>query len=475
MVFVLSTASSQETALPGPQCQDFASSYKLSAEQISRANISQATAYNVEIALNFERSNWATNSVTVDPFYRVDTTWSSSALPGTLFTIENVTNTSLYTLPASVSLSRITYQTLALNGTTTPTSAYILWPYIPRSFTNISGHPIIGWAHGTSGIFPECAPSHIRNLWYQYSAPFTMALQGYVVVAPDYAGLGIGRTSRNHGTLIKHPYLLSFSQAHDLLYAVKAAQAAFPSLSQSFVTVGHSQGGGAVWAAATLSANMSHLSGYLGTVAASPTPAGTAYLEILSKVAPGGLPVSLYLAYGIQAAYEGVDGREIFTSEGLQRLALFQELRGCSSVATLLFEMHKTPWVTPNISAHWAARAFAAAGDYSAKAIGVPMLVLQGLSDETVLPAWTQESVERTCAAFPGSALDLVAFEGVTHVPVMYAGQRIWLDWVADRFNGVPVEGGCRTSTIKGMREKGDYLAEFNYFLEPVTEAYQVA
>ncbi|GME49307.1 putative secretory lipase, partial [Neofusicoccum parvum] len=263
--FLCAGTTSQETALPGPQCQDFASSFALSASQISRANISNITAHNVEIAINFERSNWATNSVTTDPFYRIPSNWSSSLPPGTLLTVENVTNTSLYTLPASVSLSRITYQTETLNGTAIPTSAYILWPYLARTFPLHPGLPVIGWGHGTSGMLAECAPSHIRNLWYQYSAPFTMALQGYVVVAPDYAGLGISTTttaSTAHPSppdadgrpAIPHPWLAAPAQAADILHAVAAAQAAFPRLSRAFVVAGHSQGGSAAWAAAALRA-----------------------------------------------------------------------------------------------------------------------------------------------------------------------------------------------------------------------------
>lgn len=61
-------------------------------------------------------------------------------------------------------------------------------------------------------------------------------------------------------------------------------------------------------------------------------------------------------------------------------------------------------------------------------------------------------------------------------MPVMYAGQRVWLDWVAERFEGRAVEAGCSRRRVRGAREEeGAYLAEFNYFLEPVTAGYQVA
>jgi predicted alpha/beta hydrolase len=84
----------------------------------------------------------------------------------------------------------------------------------------------------------QCAPSHIRNLWYQYSAPYTLARQGYAVVAPDYAGLGVNRTAE--GKFVLHQYTANPAGANDIFFAVEAAQSAFPELSKHFVTMGHS-------------------------------------------------------------------------------------------------------------------------------------------------------------------------------------------------------------------------------------------
>lgn len=226
--------------------------------------------------------------------------------------MKNVTNTSLYTLPAAVSLSRITYQTVTLNGTSIPASAYILWPYLPRTFRNITGHPVIGWAHGTSGVLPECAPSHIRNLWYQYSGPYIMALQGYVVVAPDYAGLGVGNASPSSGAPpILHPYLSSASHAHDLVHAIAAAQSAFPSLSASFVTIGHSQGGGTTWALTTTTNTTPPNRNHLGAVAASPPPAGPSFLALLAAAARSNTALGPYLAAGLAAAFGAPDRKSV--------------------------------------------------------------------------------------------------------------------------------------------------------------------
>jgi hypothetical protein len=164
------------------------STFSLSQEQILAAGLDNVTAHNTDLAARFERTNWAGNSVSKDSFYEPPSN-SSYLPPGSLLSVEYNTNTSLYTLPASVALSRILFQSETINGSAVPASAYVLWPYMPREDPHSPGKfAVVGWAHGTSGCLGECAPSHFRNLWYQYTAPYQLALQGYVVVAPDYAG-----------------------------------------------------------------------------------------------------------------------------------------------------------------------------------------------------------------------------------------------------------------------------------------------
>lgn len=82
-------------------------------------------------------------------------------------------------------------------------------------------------------------------VWYGDAAPFTLALAGYAVVAPDYAGLGVSRTWDNSSSPIPHEYLASPAGGQDALYALRAAREAFEGkLSEDFVVMGHSQGGG---------------------------------------------------------------------------------------------------------------------------------------------------------------------------------------------------------------------------------------
>ncbi|KAK6409935.1 hypothetical protein LTR95_018257, partial [Oleoguttula sp. CCFEE 5521] len=114
----------------------FNSSYHLTPKQIQAANLSTALVGQVELALNFERSNNAGSLTQFDPFYDLPNGVNQSNLPpyGSILKVEQYTNTTYYTLPATLSMSRFLYVSETLNGSRVVSSAYVLWPYQPRKF-----------------------------------------------------------------------------------------------------------------------------------------------------------------------------------------------------------------------------------------------------------------------------------------------------------------------------------------------------
>jgi hypothetical protein len=170
-----------------PQSNTWNSTFVLSEEQIARAALTNDAAEGVHAAIRFEQTNWAGGSAASNTFYTPPP--NATTLPaGSLLSVETQTNTSLYTLPPDTALSRILYQSETANGSTIPASAYVLWPWMPRQDPRTGKLAVVGWAHGASGCLGECAPSNMRSLYSHYSAPYILALQGYVVVAPDFAG-----------------------------------------------------------------------------------------------------------------------------------------------------------------------------------------------------------------------------------------------------------------------------------------------
>ena len=121
--------------------------------------------------------------------------------------------------------------------------------------------PVIAWTHGTWGTATQCAPSQSAGS-FEATPAVDAVRDGYVVVAPDYPGLG------NPGA---HPYLVGATTARSVLDGVRAARA-LPGASAGprFAVWGESQGGhAALWTGQLAGAEGSDLQ-LLGVAAAAP-------------------------------------------------------------------------------------------------------------------------------------------------------------------------------------------------------------
>ncbi|MCJ1479575.1 hypothetical protein MMC13_008261 [Lambiella insularis] len=452
-----------------PQTDTFNSNFTISASQLQQAGLSAEQGDNVAVALNFERSNWATGSVNTDDFYSVPSN-TSDATAGTLLKLQLDAGTSNFTVPTGTALSRIMFQSKNLNGSLVPASAYILWPYTP--YTAQDGKfRVVAWAHGSSGCFGDCAPSHLRTLAYHFFAPFTMALQGYVVVAPDYAGLGVDTDS--NGNTVPNEFGSNPSHANDLFYAVQAAQSAFSQLSKYFVVVGHSEGGGAAWGAAQRQV-LQPVDGYLGAVAAAPA---TRVVDIARAEGIFGGFGAICAIPVTMSVFPSSSLSGLLTPAGGARFDLFQQLQGCNSVSEELFldlilagDLFQPDWEDG-----FYAQEYQNLTHVGGQQISGPLLVLQGTADLSVSPNITTQAVDATCQLFPQSQVDYLIFPGVTH-SIMWAAQHTYLDWINDRFNGVFGYGqGCHTVTMENAMAALSYQGTQSWFMEFATESYETA
>jgi pimeloyl-ACP methyl ester carboxylesterase len=467
----LSSFTSAQSLPTEPQNDTWNSSYHLTTQQITSANLSAHLADAVALALNFERTNRAGGPVSSDPFYTsLPAPNSSNSAPGSLLRVEPYTNTSLYTLPPGVALSRFIYMTRTSNDTIVPASAYILWPFTPRTFPSSSNSstsnadplPIVVWAHGYSGESASCAPSSSRVLHQDFQAPFTLALQGYVVVAPDFSGLGVSHTHSGQ-EILQQGLTAGAGHGDDLLFAVPAARAAFPDeLGNSpFVLMGHSTGSKASWGAASnlalLSAQSQNNSqsaqelqlvskGYLGAVAVSPWQ--PPYLQLpLSEEAKIPNALSIYTSVNIAGDLRAANGDNFNISSFLndQALAyynLIYELGGCIAThQTLLFlgdpiqDVFQDDWYdVPEYLEY--AKSITNAG----LPVKGPMLVLQATGDPLSNATIAQQQVNETCGAFTDVVIEYVEYNITGHSDVLFAAQTRWLAWIEERFKAAAAE-----------------------------------
>lgn len=142
-----------------------------------------------------------------------------------------------------------------------PATGFIGIPY--ASFRPDGKYPVIAYAHGTSGVSRGCGPSSSPKL-YDYNTWSILTRNGYAVVAPDYSGLG--------NNYIEHEYVSFPAQANDVYYGMVAARQAFPNIfTDDWASIGHSQGGGAVWKLSESTLLKSGTAGnHVGTVSLAP-------------------------------------------------------------------------------------------------------------------------------------------------------------------------------------------------------------
>ncbi|WP_289353569.1 alpha/beta hydrolase family protein [Acinetobacter baumannii] len=130
------------------------------------------------------------------------------------------------------SIKVMTYNMTNVQGKTTTATAMVLFP---KAIQPKDGYRVVVWEHGTVGVGDGCAPSkNAINPRFKILAE-TLLAAGYVIIAPDYEGLG---------TPGVHPYLNLSSEAKSALAAVKAAKEHYGTqLKGDWMSIGQSQGG----------------------------------------------------------------------------------------------------------------------------------------------------------------------------------------------------------------------------------------
>lgn len=208
-------------------------------------------------------------------------------------------------LTEASSIKVMTYLMPNVQGKSSKATAMVIFP---KTAKPQNGWKVVVWAHGTTGIGDACAPSN-NALNERFELLANSLLQaGYVIVAPDYEGLG---------TAGIHPYLNLASAAKSAEYAVQAAHEKYGSdLNKSWMSVGQSQGGHASLAIAEYS-NLN--ADYKGAVATAPASSlGYIITEVaplaIAQIAAGektgaypvGASIAVYSELLAYAAYTGV-------------------------------------------------------------------------------------------------------------------------------------------------------------------------
>ncbi|TGO24541.1 hypothetical protein BPAE_0100g00090 [Botrytis paeoniae] len=364
-------------------------------------------------------------------FYSTANNFSSST-PGDLLKLQPVDGSAL-NIPDGIATFRFQYTSEDLDGTIVPSSGFIAFPF--ASPANGSQFPLIAFAHGTIGVHRGCAPSSSPSL-FNYNSWAQLLYTGYAVVATDYAGLG------NNYTL--HKYSAFTAHANDVFYSVQAARKAFPGLfTKDWASLGHSQGGGAVWKLSEHPLVQKHSSGYLGTVAISPASklynmAVDAFERIIPRPDYHQFVVTAeigQLIYGLKAIFPDYTA-PFLADEMRKRVELADIMQSCTfAFMGLSLDLRRDQYAVTNgtpatdeLLKKFQYMNAPAQGDSASR----PILIIQGWNDTSVLPQTTLESFQATVNA--GNVAYLIRYPGLDHSATITASTPLWLNYLAELF-----------------------------------------
>jgi pimeloyl-ACP methyl ester carboxylesterase len=356
----------------------------------------------------------------------------SNLKPGTIVSSEPMTLAA--SLDAIATGKRITYVSTDPTGNAIVVSAAVL---TPRPHV-VESHPenasrTVAWAHGTTGVADACAPSATDHLDLPAYDDYTRVVAGYLsqgwtVTATDYPGLG---------TPGAHPYVVGASEGRSVIDSVRAARNLNPTLSDKWVVSGHSQGGQAAMFASELADTYGKGLHLRGTVALAPA-------SNIDLIAPAlaGTPVQGYLVmaiYGLAALDPTVRLEEILAQPALDRIEVLET--GCFDEVMAAFDDLTADELLVGGQLSDALVAKFAASNPGQEAANSPVLLVQGLNDDTI-PADLTEYFQSQLCAFD-QPVQLSEYAGADHIDVLPASQDDVIDYIIARFKKEPAPSNC--------------------------------
>jgi pimeloyl-ACP methyl ester carboxylesterase len=356
----------------------------------------------------------------------------TSPKPGTIVSSEPMALTA--SLDAIATGKRITYVSTDPSGSPIVVSGVVLRP---RPHV-VNAHPenatrTVAWAHGTTGVGDQCAPSATDHLDLPAYEDYTRVAASYVsegwtVTATDYPGLG---------TPGPHPYVVGSSEGRSIIDSVRAARNLDQNLSDKWVVSGHSQGGQAALFAAELADTYGKGLQLRGAVALAPA----SNIDVIAP-ALAGTPVQGYLVMalsGLAALDPTVHLEQILAQPALDRVGVLET--GCFDEVMAAFGDLTPDELLVGGELPAAVVAKFAASNPGQEAAASPVLLVQGLTDDTIPADLTQYLQSQLCAF--DQPVQLAEYAGAGHIDVLTASEDDVIDYMTARFKKEPAPSSC--------------------------------
>jgi alpha-beta hydrolase superfamily lysophospholipase len=323
-------------------------------------------------------------------------------------------------------LWRILYHSRDANNRDVAVSGFAI---VPVAAAPNSGRAVYAWAHGTTGLGDQCAPSKSLK---DSIPPYAGSLVGgnAVVVATDYEGLG---------TPGDHTYLAGVPEGQAMLDSIRAA-AALPNAGPigDVVLAGQSQGGGAALFAAQLAPTYAPELPLRGVVASAPA-AELSVVATAARTSP--FKASLLLAAsGLRAAYPDFDVSSFLTQAAIADLS--RVANECVDATNRRYQSTPiTDILTADPGQVPAVAAILLANSPGAVDPKIPIMIVQGANDEQIPVAVSADLAAKYCRL--GANTTRVVYPGASHDGVIDSAQDDAVRWINDRYKHKTAKDGC--------------------------------
>ena len=348
--------------------------------------------------------------------------------PGRLISADAMQDT-----PAGMQAWRVQYWTTGQNGAPLAVTGIVA---APREAIPSRPRRVIAWTHGAWGVAEKCAPS-LSPKFFTATAGLDAIRSGYVVVAPDYPGLGSSTT---------HPFLVGNDTAYSVLDAVRAAREIPGAASgSSFAVWGESQGGhAALWTATAARAYAPDLT-LVGTAAAAPPTDLAANLRDGSDKNARAMLMSFALhswstLYGFSLdpianrANQGIIHR--LAENNCISLDTKPKLGTILGIVTIARATKNKDIAKIEPWGSWART-----NSVDPARVPGPLLIAQSSKDTIVAPAVTRKFAKAVCRR--GTALRWIDMT-VDHGASARDSAQETIGWITSRFDGNPPPNDCR-------------------------------
>lgn len=309
--------------------------------------------------------------------------------------------------------------------------------YFPKGTPPAGGWPVVGWAHGTTGVADVCAPSWTPANPAQADYFNALLAEGYAIAATDYQGLG---------TPGAHPWMLARPEGWSVLDSVRSALDAFPALSDSVIIAGWSQGAHAAASAALMAKEYAPSIMIKGTIltgvpGSPPYIPATSGSQIAARSSSSAFLAALRL-FTFMAVDPAFRPSDYLSDAGAP---VFEAAR-TACVATILESAARNHVTRETLMKKFPDDVAAKAAPYQqypTLRFSQPVFVATGLDDMVVFPESQYNFVRTACEA--GSRVETHYYPGKDHISAVNAMQMDSIAFVKRALAGQPAANNCKS------------------------------